>query len=261
MDLLLDQHCCNHELLPFFSFFFPLVALCCSPSGRRSLSRSNALLLECSELSCTKCVDTQPDCVDTTGFNYSNCFLGQSSSVDTQVDCVDTTACLELFKEVAKKVEEPKIQLEAVRLVEKWREEDQKIQMEQVERELEELVQQVVEDGLPPWTDLDAPNVAQKLTPVEVTVVAALAVLVVVEFDLALLLDPHLTDMHSSLAVESHPQAGAGPSDHPLIYLSPLETLAGSQQVVEGHGGSVGGEEQAREPEEDDRRVGDVSKG
>ncbi|MQM11253.1 hypothetical protein Taro_044159 [Colocasia esculenta] len=38
----------------------------------------------------TKCVDTQPDCVDTTGFNYSDCFLGQSSSVDTQVDCVDT---------------------------------------------------------------------------------------------------------------------------------------------------------------------------
>ncbi|MQM17428.1 hypothetical protein Taro_050398 [Colocasia esculenta] len=39
----------------------------------------------------TKCVDTQPDCVDTTGFNYSDCFLGQSSSVDTQVDYVDTT--------------------------------------------------------------------------------------------------------------------------------------------------------------------------
>ncbi|MQM20360.1 hypothetical protein Taro_053378, partial [Colocasia esculenta] len=38
------------------------------------------------------CVDTQTDCVDTTGFNYSDCFLGQSSSVDTQVDCVDTTA-------------------------------------------------------------------------------------------------------------------------------------------------------------------------
>ncbi|MQL90965.1 hypothetical protein Taro_023567 [Colocasia esculenta] len=39
----------------------------------------------------TKCVDTQPDYVDTTGFNCSDCFLGQSSSVDTQVDCVDTT--------------------------------------------------------------------------------------------------------------------------------------------------------------------------
>ncbi|MQM15275.1 hypothetical protein Taro_048216, partial [Colocasia esculenta] len=32
-------------------------------------------------------------CVDTIGFNYSDCFLGQSSSVDTQVDCVDTTGC------------------------------------------------------------------------------------------------------------------------------------------------------------------------
>ncbi|MQL93972.1 hypothetical protein Taro_026618, partial [Colocasia esculenta] len=37
------------------------------------------------------CVDTQADCVDTTGFNCSDCFLGQSSSVDTHVDCVDTT--------------------------------------------------------------------------------------------------------------------------------------------------------------------------
>ncbi|MQL68087.1 hypothetical protein Taro_000366, partial [Colocasia esculenta] len=41
----------------------------------------------------SKCVDTQADCVDTTGFNCSDCFLGQSSSVDTQVDCVDTTGC------------------------------------------------------------------------------------------------------------------------------------------------------------------------
>ncbi|MQM17430.1 hypothetical protein Taro_050404, partial [Colocasia esculenta] len=40
----------------------------------------------------SKCVDTQADCVDTTGFNCSDCFLGQSSSVDTQVDCVDTTS-------------------------------------------------------------------------------------------------------------------------------------------------------------------------
>ncbi|MQM02315.1 hypothetical protein Taro_035081 [Colocasia esculenta] len=32
----------------------------------------------------SKCVDTQADCADTTGFNYSDCFLGQSSSVDTQ---------------------------------------------------------------------------------------------------------------------------------------------------------------------------------
>ncbi|MQL72987.1 hypothetical protein Taro_005334 [Colocasia esculenta] len=39
----------------------------------------------------SKCVDTQADCVNTTGFNYSDCFLGQSSSVDTQVDYVDTT--------------------------------------------------------------------------------------------------------------------------------------------------------------------------
>ncbi|MQM21354.1 hypothetical protein Taro_054393, partial [Colocasia esculenta] len=46
----------------------------------------------------SKCVDTQADCVDTTGFNCSDCFLGQSSSVDTQsasvetqVDCVNTT--------------------------------------------------------------------------------------------------------------------------------------------------------------------------
>ncbi|MQL71779.1 hypothetical protein Taro_004091, partial [Colocasia esculenta] len=31
----------------------------------------------------SKCVDTQTDCVDTTGFNCSDCFLGQSSSVDT----------------------------------------------------------------------------------------------------------------------------------------------------------------------------------
>ncbi|MQL81648.1 hypothetical protein Taro_014105 [Colocasia esculenta] len=36
----------------------------------------------------SKCVDTQADCVDTTGFNYSDCFLGQSSSVDTQVYAV-----------------------------------------------------------------------------------------------------------------------------------------------------------------------------
>ncbi|MQM12062.1 hypothetical protein Taro_044973, partial [Colocasia esculenta] len=69
------QHCCNHELLPFFSFFFPLAALCCSPFGHRSLSRSKAL---------SKCVDIQADCVDTTGFNCSDFFLGQSSSVDTQ---------------------------------------------------------------------------------------------------------------------------------------------------------------------------------
>ncbi|MQL73443.1 hypothetical protein Taro_005795 [Colocasia esculenta] len=33
----------------------------------------------------SKCVNTQADCVDTTGFNYSDCFLEQSSSVDTQV--------------------------------------------------------------------------------------------------------------------------------------------------------------------------------
>ncbi|MQL88646.1 hypothetical protein Taro_021206, partial [Colocasia esculenta] len=33
----------------------------------------------------SKCVDTQADCVDTTGFNCSECFLGQLSSVDTQV--------------------------------------------------------------------------------------------------------------------------------------------------------------------------------
>ncbi|MQM10689.1 hypothetical protein Taro_043586, partial [Colocasia esculenta] len=39
----------------------------------------------------SKCVDTQADGVNTTGFNCSDCFLGQSSSVDTQVDCVDTT--------------------------------------------------------------------------------------------------------------------------------------------------------------------------
>ncbi|MQL82009.1 hypothetical protein Taro_014472 [Colocasia esculenta] len=32
----------------------------------------------------SKCVDTQADCVDTTGFNCSDCFLGQSSIVDTQ---------------------------------------------------------------------------------------------------------------------------------------------------------------------------------
>ncbi|MQM19863.1 hypothetical protein Taro_052876 [Colocasia esculenta] len=38
-----------------------------------------------------KCVDIQADCVDTTSFNCSDCFLGQSSIVDTQVDCVDTT--------------------------------------------------------------------------------------------------------------------------------------------------------------------------
>ncbi|MQM10132.1 hypothetical protein Taro_043020, partial [Colocasia esculenta] len=31
----LDQHCCSHELFLFFSFFFPLAALCCSPSGCR----------------------------------------------------------------------------------------------------------------------------------------------------------------------------------------------------------------------------------
>ncbi|MQL78839.1 hypothetical protein Taro_011290 [Colocasia esculenta] len=41
----------------------------------------------------SKCVDTQADCVDTTGFNCSNYFLGQSSSVDTQMDCVDITGC------------------------------------------------------------------------------------------------------------------------------------------------------------------------
>ncbi|MQL94394.1 hypothetical protein Taro_027051 [Colocasia esculenta] len=39
----------------------------------------------------SKCVDTQADYVDTTGFNCSDCFLEQPSSVDTQVDCVDTT--------------------------------------------------------------------------------------------------------------------------------------------------------------------------
>ncbi|MQL93912.1 hypothetical protein Taro_026564, partial [Colocasia esculenta] len=46
----------------------------------------------------SKCVDTQADCVETTGFNYSDCFLGQSSSVDTQVDCVDTTGMFSLRK-------------------------------------------------------------------------------------------------------------------------------------------------------------------
>ncbi|MQL94592.1 hypothetical protein Taro_027253 [Colocasia esculenta] len=33
----------------------------------------------------SKCVDTQADFVDTTGFNCSDYFLGQSSSVNTQV--------------------------------------------------------------------------------------------------------------------------------------------------------------------------------
>ncbi|MQL72266.1 hypothetical protein Taro_004610, partial [Colocasia esculenta] len=47
----------------------------------------------------TKCVDTQADCVNTTGFNCSDCFLGQSSSVDTQVDCVDTTGQIEALVE------------------------------------------------------------------------------------------------------------------------------------------------------------------
>ncbi|MQM22573.1 hypothetical protein Taro_055627 [Colocasia esculenta] len=37
------------------------------------------------------CVDTQPGCDDTTGFNCSDCFLRHSSSVDTHVDYVDTT--------------------------------------------------------------------------------------------------------------------------------------------------------------------------
>ncbi|MQM15686.1 hypothetical protein Taro_048636, partial [Colocasia esculenta] len=38
------------------------------------------------------CVDTQADCVDTTGYWLQNRLLGGRVSVDTQADCVDTTA-------------------------------------------------------------------------------------------------------------------------------------------------------------------------
>ncbi|MQM10262.1 hypothetical protein Taro_043152, partial [Colocasia esculenta] len=91
-------------LLPFFFFL-------CSPSGHNSFSRSSPLLLEKSQLLSpleyedhghvsrkipvfelqSKCVDTQADCVDTTGYWLQNRLLGGTVSVDTQADCVDTT--------------------------------------------------------------------------------------------------------------------------------------------------------------------------
>ncbi|MQM08302.1 hypothetical protein Taro_041156, partial [Colocasia esculenta] len=39
----------------------------------------------------SKCVDTQADCVDTTGYWLQNKLLGGTVSVDTQADYVDTT--------------------------------------------------------------------------------------------------------------------------------------------------------------------------
>ncbi|MQM02882.1 hypothetical protein Taro_035654 [Colocasia esculenta] len=80
-DALLQWH-------PDCQFFF---FLCCSSAPQ---SDGAALLpfymqilypLSSSLLLHSKCVDTQANCVDTIGFNCSDCFLGQSSSVDTQV--------------------------------------------------------------------------------------------------------------------------------------------------------------------------------
>ncbi|MQL74553.1 hypothetical protein Taro_006925 [Colocasia esculenta] len=75
----------SSSLLFFFTFSFQTTLLC-SLSGRRLPLPFSAAATPFSG----DCVDTQADCVDTTGFNCSNCFLGQSSTVDTQVDCVDT---------------------------------------------------------------------------------------------------------------------------------------------------------------------------
>ncbi|MQL84649.1 hypothetical protein Taro_017158 [Colocasia esculenta] len=44
-----------------------------------------------SDVDTSKCVDTQADCVNTTGYWLQNRLLEGTVSVDTQADCVDTT--------------------------------------------------------------------------------------------------------------------------------------------------------------------------
>ncbi|MQL89959.1 hypothetical protein Taro_022544 [Colocasia esculenta] len=92
----------SSSLLFFFTFSFQTAQLC-SLSGRRLPFPLYAAATPF--FGDSKCVDTQADCVDTTGIVFKLGFLDsdlvstpqgtvstpQADCVDTQADCVDTT--------------------------------------------------------------------------------------------------------------------------------------------------------------------------
>ncbi|MQL95869.1 hypothetical protein Taro_028539, partial [Colocasia esculenta] len=100
LDLLVEQHRCNHELLLFFSFFFPW-RRCSAPLDADSFFPlflpSPRMLLAFSCVGCfgvpktwPECVDTTTECVDTLSQLSKKGLLEAGSSVDTTRDCVDT---------------------------------------------------------------------------------------------------------------------------------------------------------------------------